>query len=193
MNGVEEIGERHFRLPHKPFGSGRRGIFLAGIIFIGMVLFSCGPQNPDFMSEKKKGKLPDVEFQTLSGEKVTSEQLKGKVVIVDFWASWCEPCKKEIPHFQKMYEQWKDQGFFVVGIAVRDQPDKVRAFRDKHQVTYPITMNNQQLYESFTDEIGPIKGLPTSLIVDREGNIRQKITGYRQPDYFERRIQSYLQ
>jgi len=113
-------------------------------------------------------------IETLNGEILTLEGLKGQVVLVNAWATWCPPCVLEMPGFQRVYEEFKDQGFTVLGIS-RDEgsPDLVRAFLRQKGITYPVAMAWQASLEGF----GEIGSLPTSYLLGKDGNIKHRVEG----------------
>ena len=113
-------------------------------------------------------------IETLDGEIVTLEGLKGKVVLVNAWATWCAPCVLEMPGFQRVYEDYRDQGFTVLGIS-RDEgsPDLVRAFLRQKGITYPVAM----AWQASLDGFGEVGALPTSYLIGRDGNIKHRVEG----------------
>jgi cytochrome c biogenesis protein CcmG/thiol:disulfide interchange protein DsbE len=113
-------------------------------------------------------------IQTLDGEILTLEGLEGKVVLVNAWATWCPPCVLEMPGFQRVYEDYRDQGFTVLGIS-RDEgdPDAVRAFLEEKGITYPVAMAWQASLKGF----GEVGGLPTSYLIGRDGKVKHRVEG----------------
>jgi len=112
-------------------------------------------------------KAPDFNLTDLNGKQVTLGSLKGKVVVLNFWASWCPPCKREIPDFIKTYEKFKDKGFVIVGIAVSSKPDDVKALVKQYNITYPVAMASGTVEQDY----GPVTAVPTTFIIDKNGNL----------------------
>lgn len=112
-------------------------------------------------------------IETLDGGLISLEDLKGKVVLVNAWATWCAPCVLEMPAFQRVYEDYRDQGFTVLGIS-RDQgtPDLVRTFLKQNEITYPVAMAWQSSLEAFEAGV-----LPTSFLLGRDGRIKHRVEG----------------
>ncbi len=110
---------------------------------------------------------PDFTLQTLDGESVSLSDYRGKLVMINFWASWCPPCNSEMPDLQSYYEKHKDEDFIILGVNYEDSPDKVQAFVEKYGVTFPILLDS----EGQVANLFGIQGLPTSFFVDKEGNV----------------------
>lgn len=119
---------------------------------------------------------PDFELTTLDGETVLLSDYQGKKVILNFWATWCPPCKAEMPHMQKFYEKYKDQGVEILAVNLTSQDkgvDKVKAFVEENGLTFPILLDEE-------GEVGQkyqIATIPTSYMIDTKGNIVQTIVG----------------
>jgi thiol-disulfide isomerase/thioredoxin len=113
------------------------------------------------------------------------------VVLIDFWATWCQPCKKEMPGYQKLLDQYGPQGFVVIGFkfdTMQDTEDPVR-FTRKIGVHYPLAVASDDLKLKF----GGIEGLPTTMLYDRQGTLRQKVIGFEYTDFFEKDLIPLLQ
>lgn len=120
--------------------------------------------------------LPEFSVKDLHGREVSSADLRGKVVLVDFWATWCQPCKKEMPGYQKLFNLYGERGFIVIGFkfdTMTDTEDPVQ-FAKKIGVRYPLAIASDDLKQKF----GGIEGLPTTLLYDRQGILRNKIIGF---------------
>lgn len=132
---------------------------------------------------------PSFTLRDLNGKQVSLLDFKGKVVILDFWATWCGPCVIEIPHFIELYKQYKDQGFTMVGISLdRGGIGAVEAFVRKYKVNYPILMTDGRVDGVY----GGIKYIPTTFVIDAASNIRQKYVGYKDKAVFEANIKALL-
>ena len=126
---------------------------------------------------------------TLDGKPVTSESLKGKVVIVDFWATWCGPCRASIPHLANLHKTYKAKGFEVVGVSLDQQgPAVVRSFVAQNQIPYTIVMGNQKIAQDF----GGVRGIPTAFIISQDGKIFRKIVGLVPREEYEKDVKALL-
>ncbi|MEW5807653.1 MAG: TlpA disulfide reductase family protein [Acidobacteriota bacterium] len=144
---------------------------------------------------------PDFTLADLDGNIVSMSNFKGNVVILDFWATWCAPCRKEIPHFQKLYDTYRDQGFVMIGASFDEGGAAVvKSFLEKNNVTYPNVIANKEiegLYGSKNPYInqvyGPIQGIPATFIINKNGEIVQKYVGETPRRVFEAHITKLLQ
>jgi thiol-disulfide isomerase/thioredoxin len=129
-------------------------------------------------------KLLDVD-----GKPVTSAQFKGKVVVLDFWATWCPPCKTEIPGYVKLQKKYADDGLVIVGVSVDTEgPAPVKKFMKDYGINYPIVMGDDDIVAAFA----PIEGYPTTFIIDRDGKIRNKKLGREATESYEKEILAVL-
>ncbi|MCP4614752.1 MAG: TlpA family protein disulfide reductase [Planctomycetes bacterium] len=132
---------------------------------------------------------PSFTLLDLDGNKVSLSDYKDKVVILDFWATWCPPCIKEIPHFIELYNEYKNQGLIIIGISVdRQGVGIVKAFNRKYKINYPILMADNQVSRDY----GNITGIPTTFVIDPAGKIRRMYVGYRDKFVFETDIKTLL-
>ena len=134
--------------------------------------------------------LPDFSVKTLQGQAVSSADLHGKVVLIDFWATWCQPCKKEMPGYQKLLDRYAVRGFAVVGFkfdTMMDMEDPV-LFAKKIGVRYPLAVTTDDLKQRF----GGIEGLPTTMLYDREGKLRKKVIGFEHTEVIESELKPLL-
>lgn len=129
-------------------------------------------------------------LKDVNGADVSLASFKGKVIVLDFWATWCGPCKVEIPGFVELHEKYKDRGMTVVGIQVQDQPDGLKPFVQQYKMTYPVLvgMGHDDLEEAFA----PMWGLPTTFIISRDGLICRKRMGLHAKEQFEKDVLGLL-
>ena len=117
---------------------------------------------------------PDFTLTDLNGKRVTLSDFRGKVVLLNFWASWCPPCRMEIPGFQRFYEGYKNKGFVIIGLSLDDTgPSTVSSFVKKMGITYPIVMADSKVVRDY----GNISAIPTSFLIDKNGRIVKKTMG----------------
>ncbi len=125
------------------------------------------PSTPEQATNPNAVPAPDFTLQTLDGESVSLSDYRGKLVMINFWASWCPPCNSEMPDLQSYYEQHQDEDFIILGVNYQDTPDKVQAFVEKYSVTFPILLDS----DGRIANLFGVQGLPTSFFVDKEGNV----------------------
>ena len=117
---------------------------------------------------------PEFSVKDLDGKTVSLSEMKGKVVFLNFWATWCPPCREEIPDFVEFYDQNRSRGVEIVGLSVdRLSPDDLRAFVQKNKMSYPVVFATKRIIEAY--EPGPY--IPTTIVIDRQGRIRDKQVG----------------
>ena len=142
---------------------------------------------------------PDVTFKDLQGKDVPLSSFKGKVVVVNFWATWCEPCRVEIPWMIDFQQKLGDKGFTLLGVAMDEEGksvvepfvQKTQFDVDGHNMTmnYPIVLGNDDLAAKF----GGLIGLPTSVVISRDGKVAKRFIGLASRDQLEKTIQGLLQ
>jgi|SRR6516165_10380904 thiol-disulfide isomerase/thioredoxin len=130
----------------------------------------------------------DFSITDLDGKKLSLSDYKGKVVLLDFWATWCTPCRAEIPHFVEMQNKYGPQGFQVIGIAMDDDAKPVREFYRKYDLNYPVAIGDDKLAERF----GGVLGLPVNFIIDRQGRIYAKHLGATEVSVFDEDVSKLL-
>jgi thiol-disulfide isomerase/thioredoxin len=134
--------------------------------------------------------LPEFSVKDLQGHPLSSADLRGKVVLIDFWATWCQPCKKEMPGYQKLADEYGSQGFVVIGFKFDTMPDMEDPiqFAKVIGVHYPFAVATEDLKQKF----GGIEGLPTTMVYDRQGILRMKVIGFEYSDNVEQTLKPLL-
>lgn len=174
----------------------RKCLLFLSLAAVGLVGCNRHPASPappkeDAIAAGELGsRLPRFSVKDLQGREISSADLRGKVVLVDFWATWCQPCTKEMPGYQTLLDRYGSRGFAVVGFkfdTMADSQDPV-LFARKLGVHYPLAVASADLKQSF----GGIAGLPTTLLYDRQGILREKVIGFEYTDAFERDLKPLL-
>src|SRR6516165_4861659 len=164
---------------------------MVGLVGCGRQSASSPPPKETPVSAGEIGsRLPAFTVDDLQGHTISSADLHGKVVLVDFWATWCQPCKQEMPGYQKLLDRYGSQGFVVVGLkfdTMMDMEDPLK-FTKKIVVRYPLAVATDDLKRNF----GGIEGLPTTMLYDRHGILRQKVIGFEYTDTFEAYLKPLL-
>ena len=146
------------------------------------------------VEESKSDKmLPNLTWEE-NGQKVTLDEQKGKVLLINFWATWCAPCKKEMPDLSLINTELKDKNFKMYGINVffKGNPT-IETVLQQIPVTYPILDGNDEVVAAFEKAMGSkMEGVPTTLIIDKNGKIVDTMVGMRDKDTFMASIKKYL-
>ncbi len=130
----------------------------------------------------------NLKLKDMNGATVNLADYKGKVVLLNFWATWCGPCKLEIPEFVRAYEAHKDEGFVVIGVSIDDTPAQLKDFARQYQITYPMLLMQENVEEAY----GPIYGVPVSFFIGRDGLICRKQMGEVKRETLDRELKSLL-
>lgn len=133
---------------------------------------------------------PDFQLRSIDNQSIKLSDYRGKVVLLDFWATWCGPCKIEIPGFIELQDEYGDDGFVVIGLSTDDTPDKIRPFAEEFAVNYPMLVGLDE--NEFQEAWGPIWGLPMSFWIDRDGTWCKTHMGIGTKDEFEEDLKSLL-
>ena len=121
---------------------------------------------------------------------LTIAAYKGKVIVLDFWATWCEPCKLEIPGFVDLQNKYGAKGLQMIGISVDDTLEQLKPYVAEYKMNYPVLQGLD--HDDVQDAFGPIFGIPTTVVISRDGRICRKHPGYTKKDVFEREIKALL-
>jgi peroxiredoxin len=152
---------------------------------------STGGVVPSFCDGKQKPANLGFTIKDMNGRNVKLSDFKGKVVLLNFWATWCGPCKVEIPGFVQLYNAYKDKGFVVLGISTDDSPEQLRKFSQQMAITYPVLVGSDR--SDITDDAyGPMWGIPVSFLIAKDGSICHRYMGLAVKEQLERELNVLL-
>jgi len=173
-------------------------------LLAALVLLSCSGQKETNAQSKPAQKqqvssgqaqAPAFTLKNMDGKDFSLAQVKGKVIILDFWATWCPPCRREIPHFVELQNQFGSKGLQVIGVSVDQEGwGVVKPFMAEQGVNYPVLMYTEEVYNAYqqllpSDQRGSI---PFTFVLDRQGQIRAQFVGYRDQATFQAALQPLL-
>lgn len=165
---------------HRPW---RRPLaWLERIVLVGLLVFATvrfAPQIGALLGvDSGYGPAPDIAFVSLDGETVSADDLEGNVVVLNFWATWCLPCRLEMPSLQSLHEDLAREGVTVLGLSTDSGPEEpIREFLSKREISYEVGRATRSQRAAF----GGISGIPTTFVIDRDGVIRHRVVGYFAP------------
>lgn len=165
-------------------------VCLAAFVGCNYSASSMKPKETKIKAGEVGSRLPDFSATDLQGQKISTADLRGKVVLIDIWATWCGPCKKEMPGYEKLAEKYGSRGFAVVGFKANmmaDTEDPLK-FARKIGVHYPLVIATDDLLNKF----GGLEGLPTTFLYDRSGILRKKVIGFEYTNVFESELKALL-
>lgn len=152
------------------------GLLLFGAVWIGIsAQLPGGTTNPGIPAPQAGFLAPDFTLQTLDGETMTLSEQQGKAVLVNVWASWCGPCRAEMPAMERIYQEYKDDGFTILAVNATNQDSlpNAQAFVDEYQLTFPILLDQ----DGAVGEMYRVTGLPSSFFVRPDGTIQEVVFG----------------
>ncbi len=145
-------------------------LFVATVL--GLLLFSTA------MAENISGPAPDFTLKSNRGKNIKLSELRGQVVLLNFWASWCGPCRQEMPLLEKLYQRYQPLGFTLLGINVEEDTRQAKTLLKDVKVSFPILFDNKNSVSERYD----ISAMPSTILVDRDGNMRYLHKGYKAGD-----------
>jgi peroxiredoxin len=168
----------------------RLPVCLVAVVIAVLTAVSCrqGVETPGADQPASVGKTaPDFALTDLSDKTVRLADFKGKIILLDFWATWCAPCREEIPDFVELQKQYAEKGFTILGISLDEEGAAVvKPFTQELGINYPVLIGNTQVSAAY----GGIQALPTAFLIGRDGRILQTFVGDRGKPDFERAIRS---
>lgn len=165
----------------------KTALLLFFIFFSSFFVLSCGNEGSEDRQKPSAESAPDFTLENLGGNPVSLHDLKGNPVFINFWASWCKPCREEMPHIEKIHSVYEKRGLKVLAINSREAIDVVEEFRQGADMSFPVLIDKSgdvtKLYRVF--------GLPVSYFIDRDGKVAASVMGkmtYEDMDYHVKKI-----
>jgi cytochrome c biogenesis protein CcmG/thiol:disulfide interchange protein DsbE len=181
---------------HSPAGSSRRFLWISiSLLAFAAIFFILrdghSAEESSLSARSSPGDIapqaPEFRLQSINGRAISLTDFRGKVVILDFWATWCPPCRREIPDFIALQSQYEARGLQIVGIAL-DEPDKVKGFAQSAGMNYPVLLGDDDIAKLY----GGISGIPTTFLIDRSGKVAGRYEGFTSKEEFEAAIRPLL-
>lgn len=152
-----------------------RRLILPIILTLGLLITGCSESTVIQAGEP----APDFQLQNLDGQSVSLSDFNGKPVLLHFWASWCEPCRYEMPYMQAIYDDWSDQGLILLTVNRAESPDKIAEFMQNHSLDMPVLIDVELEVFSKYKLVGipAVTGIPATFFIDSEGIIQDMVIG----------------
>jgi len=159
--------------------------YIKTFVFITALVFAAGCAKVGAVEIGKEA--PDFSLSDIRGKQVSLSEFKGKVIILDFFASWCSPCRQEVPDFVELQKTYGDEGLAIIGVALVSTGD-AKNFAEEFGINYPVLVDDAKASSLY----GPIRSIPTTFIIDKEGKIVKMYIGFRAKNVFESDIKKLL-
>ncbi len=143
------------------------------VLPVALSLAVCAQAEKSGAMGKNYPQAPEFALKDLTGKNISLSDYRGKVVFLNFWATWCPPCRAEIPDFIEIYRDYQDKGMAIIGVSVDRDEEVVAGFVKKNEINYPVVMYTQKLISDYQ----PGNAIPVTIIIDPEGKIRFKKVG----------------
>jgi cytochrome c biogenesis protein CcmG/thiol:disulfide interchange protein DsbE len=143
-------------------------VILKTVLILAVVTIACGSKE-----QVKQSDTGDFVLPSIDGAEYTLSQFKGQVVVIDFWATWCPPCRNSIPAFITLYDKYHEQGFTILGISLDTDEQALRNYSAQMQIPYPVLIGNKDVARSYQ-----VSGIPKTIFLDKKGKIRKTQVGF---------------
>lgn len=147
-------------------------VVLPIILTLVLLLTGCSADSKTLVARVGEP-APDFQLQNLNEQSVSISELRGKPVLLNFWATWCPPCRAEMPYLQQIYEEWTEKGLVLLTINIGESPSKVEDFMQSYNLSLPVLLDTKKVVAQMYN----ITGIPTSFFIDKNGIIQEKKVG----------------
>jgi peroxiredoxin len=137
-------------------------------LILGMIAVACGSRE-----QAKQSDTNDFTLFGINGQEYTLSEFKGQVVIIDFWATWCPPCRNSIPTFVRLYNKYHEQGFTILGVSLDTDEQALRNFSKEMNIPYPVLLGDKEIARAYQ-----VSGIPKTIFLDKKGSIRKTQVGF---------------
>jgi len=170
----------------------KKSCLLFLIFALGLIAVACSKMDstsPAGSTAELNSAAPDFTLKDLTGRNISLSDYKGKVVLLEFWATWCPPCKASIPALVELNRKYEQKGFIVLGVSIdtdSDASEKVRQFSASHNINYPVLLANET-----TPKIYNVMSIPTSFLIGKDGKIVDTYRGYSEE--FDNKVSAQIE
>ena len=151
-------------------------IILVPVVVLGLVMAGCSNDTfnlPPAEEVNVGNAAPDFQVSDLDGKPVSLSDFQGKPILINFWASWCRPCRTEMPYIQQVYEEWSNKGLVVLAINIGETPSETKEFMQDYELSFPVLLDIKRLVAQEYN----VWSIPTTFFIDKNGIIQAKIIG----------------
>lgn len=143
-------------------------IILRMVLILGIITVACGSRE-----QAKQSDTADFTLYSIDGVEYTLSEFKGQVVVIDFWATWCPPCRNSIPVFIRLYQKYHEQGFTILGISLDNDEQALRDYSKQMKISYPVLIGNKEIAKAYQ-----VSGIPKTIFLDKKGTVRKTQVGF---------------
>ena len=176
------LNSRSFVMQKKIIG------WIIPLLVVGLMIAGVIAARTSSESNRAPSEEPQFTLQNLKGEEVSLSDYRGKLVLINFWATWCPPCIREIPDLVKLHKEYKEKDFEILGIVISSKEPQVRKMVEQFKIEYPVLWGTQEA----VNEFGSIPAIPRTFLINQEGKIVEDVEGMGNYEMFEMLIKKHL-